>query len=283
MGISSLFYRGVRVLCRPFIKIEKKASEKLDLLARNACRLACDKTFSSVNEWDGFFSNTRLITHAGGGLQGMVYLNAEEAFSVYYQHGNRVFEYDVDCDECGEYVFSHREKGEADEEYIAKRYVPLTLKKCLELLEQYKDVTVLFDCKFQTRKEFAEYLLQNVEDNDARSRIVIQIFNEENAREVQSVYPFKMLHVCMYGANYVKTLETCLKYQIGAVSISHKALQEREGWQIFPKHNVCIFAYTVNSLKEYACLRRQAVQGVFSDFLYESDLKLIEEVHENHQ
>ena len=272
MSFSSLFYRGVRLLCRPFVKLDKKIERKQEYNtcknAKNAAKKVLTMTFA--NQRDPFFEKINVITHAGGGLQGMAYLNCEESFSFYYEKGNRVFEYDVDeKDEV--FILAHIEDG--NEGDLDGRFTPLTIEKALDNLKSYLDIIVIFDCKFKNLKTFAQYVKDYVEEESALNRVVIQVFNEENVLQVREVYDFKMLHVCMMATDYVETMQTCIKYKIGAVSISNKALNERFDWGVFEKNNVCVFAYTVNTVKEYQAWKDEGITGVFSDFLYNTDVQ----------
>ena len=149
----------------------------------------------------------------------------------------------------------------------------ITIEKALDNLKSYPDIIVIFDCKFKNLKTFAQYVKGYVEEESALNRVVIQVFNEENVLQVREVYDFKMLHVCMMATDYVETMQTCIKYKIGAVSISNKALNERFDWGVFEKNNVCVFAYTVNTVKEYQAWKDEGITGVFSDFLYDTDVK----------
>ncbi len=272
MSFSSLFYRGVRLLCRPFVKLDKKIERKQEGNARKNAQSEAEKVLamSFNNERDPFFEKINIITHAGGGLQGMAYLNCEESFPFYYEKGNRVFEYDVD-EKDGAFILAHAEDGIAGD--LDGRFTSLTLEKALDNLKAYPDITVIFDSKFKNLKPFAQFVKEYVQEESALNRVVIQVFNEENVLHVREVYNFKMLHVCMMATDYVETIQTCIKHKIGAVSISTKALRERFDWGVFEKNNICVFAYTVNTLKEYQSWKDKGITGVFSDFLYDTDVK----------
>ena len=98
MGFSSMFYRGIRLLCRPFVKLDNRIQRKIAQKEKAKEKAETDwvQAFPNANARDAFFERIGVITHAGGGLQGLAYLNCEEAFPYYYEKGNRVFEYDVD-------------------------------------------------------------------------------------------------------------------------------------------------------------------------------------------
>ncbi len=272
MGFSSLFLRSVRFVCRPFVKLDGKLERKLERKTRerNIKNAKQVQRFSYVNPRDTFFSKIRIITHAGGGLQGMCYLNCKEALPFYYDKGNRVFEYDVE--QKGEnYLLTHTDASNPQGN-LDGRFTPLGLLECLAFLEAHEDMILIFDCKFENLGAFAEYVKAHAQESMLQ-RIVIQVFNEQNILDIRKVYDFKMLHVCMYATDYVQTVQTCIKYGVGAVSVSVKALNERADWEIFEKNDICVFAYTVNTLKEYNLFKEKGITGVFSDFLYDTDVE----------
>ena len=268
MSFSSLIYRGVCVLCKPFVKLNNKMESRLQENAKKKENVTIEK-FSYANKVDPFFSKIGVITHAGGGLQGLAYLNCEQAFSVYYNNGNRVFEYDIDVDSSGKFILSHTD---GNEDYLDGRFTPLSIEKCLDNIKNYADITVIFDSKFKDLTEFSKYVKEYLKEEKHLNRVVIQVFNEENILQVKSVYDFKVLHVCMMDSNYYEVTKTCIKYNVGAVSISVKALNEKRGQEIFALNNICAFAYTVNTIKEARKLKEKGISGIFSDFLFDKDL-----------
>ncbi len=270
MTFKGLFYRGIRLLCKPFVKLNNKIECALEKQEKQKEQATSIVVLDNAPKRDAFFKKISIITHAGGGLQGLAYLNCEEAFPYYYEKGNRTFEYDVD-EKDGTFILAHTDGEGAN--VLDGRFTALTIEKCLDNLKKYTDIVVIFDCKFASLASFAQFVKDYVQDEEALNRIVIQVFNEENILQVQSVYNFKMLHVCMMAADYLKTLQTCIKYNVGAVSISVKALQERFGWEIFNKNNICAFAYTINTVKEYKHYKEKGIYGAFSDFLYETDVQ----------
>ena len=268
----SLFFRGIRFLCRPFVKLDASLERKLLQKEReeNIKSARQIQRFSYANPRDGYFTDISVITHAGGGLQGMAYLNCKEALPFYYEKGNRVFEYDVEKGGDG-YVLAHTDKENPDGS-LEGRFTPLSLIECLEFLEAHEGVRVIFDCKFKGLGAFASYIKDRVQEETLK-RVVVQVFDEQDFLEVREIYDFKLLYVCMYATNYAEAVQTCIKHRIGAVSVSVKALNERADWCVFEKNEICVFAYTVNTLKGYKALKAQGVTGVFSDFLYESDVE----------
>lgn len=269
--------RIVHYVLRHVVRIDEKVQKYMQALTID-CKKCNHTSLAARKNTDPFFSLIRVITHAGGGLQGINYLNCSEAMDFYYKKGNRVFEYDVQRSLDNEFVLAHSavEKSKVDflMEKIDCRFSPMTLEKVVDFLVEHEDVVVVLDCKFDKLTPVTEYLASRV-PNCAKGQIVIQVFKEQDVIDIRSVCDFKILYVCMYDADYEMIASQCLKYNIGAVSISHKALQERIGWEIFLNANICVFAYTVNKIEDYEKLRDNGITGVFSDFLYTGDLKLI--------
>ncbi len=274
-NIVRFFYRSAHfVLCR-LSRLNEKLEHKLQALSyKENAQATCPLAGRELP--DPFFETIRIITHAGGGLQGMAYLNCREALPYYYSKGNRTFEFDVQESTDGHFVLSHDPLELPEETFLQTRidgrFAPMKLDILLEFVREKPDVTVIFDCKIGNLGNFARYLKEHLEGTDAINHVVIQVFREQDVLDIRQVYDFKMLHVCMYAADYSAVAERCLRQGIGAVSVSHKAISEREGWQLFAQKNICIFAYTVNKKKEFSDLREKKITGVFSDFLLESDV-----------
>lgn len=264
--------RCIHFILRRFVALDEKIyliiEEKYKELEQKT-----DVSAPALKHKDGFWKGIGIITHAGGGLQGMNYLNCKEAFPQYYEAGNRVYEYDVYMDKHGSYYLSHSNDVE---HLIDNRFTPLLIEGCLELIKRHKDIKVIFDCKFRVLGRFAAYLYERMNNEQQLQRIAIQVFSVEDIIQVRQVYDFKLLHVCMLETDYGAVAQTCLEYEIGAVSIPINGIRQRNGWEIFVKKNICAFVYTVNTVVEYKEVKEKGLQGVFSDFLYDNDVAGLE-------
>ena len=264
------FFRAVHYVLRHLNQIDKYAEKKItELSAKQFNEVLKEKAFDADNP---FFNTINLITHAGGGMGGMAYLNCEEAFGQYRQKGNCVFEYDVDETPEHEYILTHDGDGKSKIDF---RFTPMKIEDCLKLLSANKEIVVIFDCKFHKLDGFVDYIKRCCPDKSVLDRIVIQIFEEKNVKEVRDVYDFRMLYVCMTNTNYAEAANLCLGNGIHAVSVPAKAFENRSDWSIFLNNRIHMFAYTVNTLTEYRELTSMGVTGVFSDFLTEEDIKRV--------
>lgn len=266
-GLYRFILRGIHFVLRHLAALDDRIMQKLN---QPSNKWKDEPPLPPPMEKDSFFSDIRLITHAGGGLSGLTYLNCAEAYEPFYRAGNRVFEYDVEQKENGDFILAHENNGQ---DLLDGRFHPMSLRECMGHLQAEKDTVVVFDCKFADLTLFAETVRDMLESADELRRVVIQVFKEENIRQVQAAGAFRMLFVCMQETDYRRAAELCLRNGIGAVSVSVQAIRERTGWQLFPEHNICAFAYTVNRREEYYRLKEAGVQGVFTDFLTPIDIE----------
>lgn len=271
------FYRVLHYVLRHIAGIDSSIERKMAVLTRSEVTAGYELPPARACK-DPVFGDIRIITHAGGGLQGMVYLDCAEAPQAYYAKGNRVFEVDVAQTPDGVFVCSHENvTAEAQvflNQKIDGRFTPMTVASMLDFAAEHRDVTVIFDGKFDDMTPFARFLKEHTNEKTGK-RIIIQVFREKDIADIRAVYDFAMLYVCMYNTDYQQAARICLENNVGAVSISHKALQERVGWDVFEAKNICAFAYTVNSLAQYTWVKEQGLTGVFSDFLLEADVENI--------
>lgn len=265
-GFYRTLLRGIHFILRHVAAADNRIAQKLiqPLPVENNMLLP------PPMEKDVFFSRIHLITHAGGGLSGLTYLNCEEAYDLYYQAGNRVFEYDVLQTDAGEFILAHEE---TDGGSIDGRFHPMPLRECIRHLQEHKDTVVIFDCKFADLTLFSETIREKLDAADDMQRVVIQVFNEENICQVRAAGPFRMLFVCMMETNYQHAAALCLRHGIGAVSVSLTAIKATKNWEVLVDHGISVYVYTVNRVKEYSALKNCGISGVFTDFLTPTDLK----------
>ncbi len=272
-----IFFRALHFVLRHFTELDNKILYKLQDTEKQCISRETERFSDCLPEKSSFFTRINIITHAGGGLQGMSYLNCKDAFSFYYDNGNRVFEYDVDLSSDGKFICSHSDKSISEKEHLNKkidnRFYPISIEDCLRFIEVHKDIKVIFDCKFNDLEPFARFIKDSLKLKEDLSRVVIQVFSEENIKQVRSVWDFHMLYVCLNNTDFFNAARLCVQYNIPAVSISVGSIKNRTGWQVFGKANICTFVYTVNTVKQFGELRQSGIDGVFSDFLFDEDVK----------
>ena len=268
-------YRCLHFVLRHISAIDSKVEKRLVELTNEKHQCAECPLLAFPNKAP-FFGDIKIITHAGGAMSGLTYLNCMQGLDFYYANGNRNFEFDVQKSIDDKYVLSHSDINDTLRDFLDEkidyRFDPMSLYDVLDFMLEHDDVKVIFDCKFENLKLFAQCIKDYVQREQILSRIVIQIFKEQDIKAVREVYEFKLLYVCMMNTDYLQVAKECLTYGVGAISISEKAVQERKGWNVFIDKNICMFAYTVNSINSFDRLRAQGITGVFSDFLLEQDV-----------
>ena len=267
--------RCIHFILRRFVALDQIIYRKIEILQR--AREDEDIKIEGFLEKNSYFQKIKVITHAGG-IQGLKYLNCMEAFDLYYENGNRVFEYDVCMYADNNFKMSHVLNQDS---VIDGRFHSINIDLVLFYMQRYKDLYIVFDCKFKNKMAFASYLLEYTSDPEILERIIIQVFNESEINEIRSVYAFQLLYVCMRESNYNEIAKICCNYKVYAVSIPYVSLKERLGWTVFNECNICTFVFTINTVSEYQTVCELKHTGAFSNFLYEKDV--CHEINKNYK
>ena len=166
------------------------------------------------------------ILHAGGGLDGMIYLNCQEAFYKYYEMGYRYFEYDLKLSVDGRIIASHEDEyfngntyemtyEEFKNSKINNEYNPVYEEWLFEILNKYNDVIIIVDSKMETEEDDVNLLtyfwnLQEEYDCDIKDRIIPEIFSKEMWEIVKKTTGFSKNIYSQYKKYY--TVDQMLKY-----------------------------------------------------------------------
>ncbi len=232
--------------------------------------------FLTWREDKNWYSTEKLIAHAAGGLVRLNYTNSKDALAQSMSQGFKVVEIDVGVSADGKLLCTHenyKKNPPMTQAFLSEkqdgRFTRMALETCLSLLEE--DTVLIIDVKDKKQLGYiANSVKEYTERQGIRNEIVFQIFKEEDLKKVGD---FSVLYNLTYAENYQRATGFCLLNGIHAVSIFKDTIYKTQAWRILLKHNVKVFAHTVNSLEEYQELKNQGVAGVFTDFLIPADLE----------
>ena len=158
------------------------------------------------------------IMHAGGGKDGLRYLNAQETFNYYYDLGYRYFEYDLrlstDGRLIGTHCFEHLNVEKFDLSYeefktykLSNGYTPVNEEWFIETLINHKDVTFVIDAKMDTVEGDASVLerieqLESIYNVDISSNILPEVFSLEMWDIVKETTTFDRYFYSQYKNYY---------------------------------------------------------------------------------
>lgn len=143
----------------------------------------------------GETTSCTVILHAGGGADGLRYLNAQETFYTYYDLGYRVFEYDLKLSSDGRLIGTHSGEnlsgfydGMDYQSFLSLRLsngmTPVNEEWLVNMMMTHPDVTVVVDAKMDDTRGDADVLvrieaLEEIYGADFSSNIVPEVFTEE--------------------------------------------------------------------------------------------------------
>lgn len=250
------------------------------------------------------FDGHRIIAHAMGGINGHAYTNALEAFVANYEQGTRVFETDLLLTRDHQLVARHEwtanmskllgqlnshparktgsvlSHGEFMNSAIMDIYRPLDFDKILDLMQHYKDAYIITDTK-----EFdSGLILQQFEmiveaarkrDPVLLDRIVPQIYSRDMLKDVQRVYPFSHIIYTLYQSEDTdqQVIEFVKKHKVDITMPVERA--NPAFVQSLKRNGAQVYVHTVNDPQGIERLNRMGVDGFYTDFVPEKELKQI--------
>lgn len=159
-----------------------------------------------------------IILHAGGGMDGMDYLNAQETFLYYYDLGYRTFEYDLRLSTDGRLIGTHAYEHIDNEKYeysyeefkelrLDNGFTPVNEEWLMETIVKYNDITIVVDAKMDSTVWDAKVLerleeLEKIYDVDISKNILPEVFSIEMWEIVKETTTFDRYFFSHYKVYY---------------------------------------------------------------------------------
>lgn len=172
----------------------------------------------SCNNESFSYENLDIILHAGGGINNMSYMNAQEPFLYYYNLGYRYFEYDLklstDGKIIGTHAFEHLDVNKYDFTYeefkelrLTNGYTPVNEEWLIQTIKDYNDITIVVDAKMDDTIEDAKVLqrlekLESIYKIDISKNILPEIFSIEMWDIVKNTTTFDRYFYSQYKSYY---------------------------------------------------------------------------------
>lgn len=190
---------------------------------------------SSNNEVDEPFykndiSELTVILHAGGGIDGLSYMNAQETFLYYYNMGYRYFEYDLKLSSDGRLIGTHAGENIDTSEFssfsdltyeqfkeirLSNGYTPVNEEWLMDTIMTYPDIRIVVDAKGDTIEEdslidqrFEE--LEKIYNYDLSINIIPEVFSVEMWDTLKDTTTYDKYLFSHYKVYY--TVDTMLDY-----------------------------------------------------------------------
>lgn len=211
-----------------------------------------------------------LVAHAGGGINGLTYTNSQEALDQSYQLGFRFFELDFNWTSDGQLILIHdwQEKAEQSlaefkQPEITGDLTLLTLDDLLIWLEKRQDAYIITDVK---DKNLAALKVISQKAQHLQSQIIPQIYRFYEYAGVRKLGYDKIIFTA-YKHNYLAAslISFFKRHDLLAVTIPlERALTLAPQ---LTKTPIFIFTHTVNDRNLAEQLKKQGVNGFYTDFL----------------
>ena len=238
---------------------------------------ASGSIFDEENAW--YCAPFLLIAYAGGGINGLSYLNSEEAIRSSIEAGAKVIEIDVSLTADGVPVLSHDfmpdheimfEQRPTLAEFLSNplpgNQTPLTFDAFIEKFGGWEG-NFLIDTKMHDELAVAYWLEEHC-PAEVRNRFIFQIGSKRLLEELSRKKIFSFLH---YNGKTIERLEQMLpllrKYNVHTVSISDDAITGKDSLENLCGAGLHVYVFTVNHRRRMDYVLKAGASGVFTDRL----------------
>ncbi|SEU15517.1 phosphatidylinositol-specific phospholipase C/glycerophosphodiester phosphodiesterase family protein [Paenibacillus sp. NFR01] len=248
------------------------------------------------------FEAYRIVAHAMGGINGHTYTNTLDAFVANYEQGTRVFEVDLLQTADQKLVARHEWTAHMSEllgqlqvlpaakqgevlnyaEFmdtpILELYTPLDIDKIMSLLAAYPDAYLVTDTK-ELEPEIVTRQFQSIVNAANRKnpallqRIVPQIYNREMYGVVQAVYKFPRIIYTLYQSKDSDEQVIDFVKASGVDITMPLSRTDKTFIRKLKKAGARTYVHTVNDGAEITKQYRMGVDGFYTDFVSEDDIR----------
>lgn len=239
---------------------------------------------------DLWCNNTKLIHHAGGGIDGLDYTNSKEALESSLSNGNRHIEIDFLYTSDEKLVCMHfwdeeygSETAPTLQEFISSKiygkYTPMTASDLIQYMEEYPDLYIIIDTKSSDHTQVISDLVQLSSYNtDITDRFIIQLYDGGIKKNILQLYPFSDQNFLFTAYKFKprfsnKIMNICYNENIYIVTIPYGSW-DQETIDLFRSKNIIIYEHTINRPDQANEELRKGVHGLYTDFLSPEDLEL---------
>lgn len=250
--------------------------------------------------------NYNMIAHAGGGIDGKTMTNSLEALNLAKENGFKLIEIDFQLTSDDVLVLKHdwsKESAVVLEQPVTsepwqildcetfkntkvyRKYTTMTIEDLINWMDENPEIYIVTDSKEATEelivKQFSRIVQACNGDESILDRFIVQIYNDDMLAVVKSIYDFPNVLYTIYQIAepseefFHKLADYCMENNIKVVTIPKDYL-----WQpfidILTEHDLIIYTHTINTITELERAVNMNVHGIYTDFLYESDLQYVE-------
>ncbi|MCB1586711.1 MAG: hypothetical protein KDI52_10545 [Xanthomonadales bacterium] len=225
------------------------------------------------------------IAHAGGGINGLTYLNSLETINHNYKNGYKYFEMDFNWTSDNELVLIHdwkqtykrlfnndSEKPPRLEEFLSMKMnfnqTQLSLNQFAEWMREHPDTILIADVK-SNNIEGLKKIIKTIES--PFSRVIPQMYKLEEYELIKELgfkgqnIMFAMYKTMEINSEIISFLEN---KKLLAISVQPQKPYFDRILNKFGSRDLPIYTLTINNPEEFKELVNKGVDGAVTDYLY---------------
>lgn len=231
-------------------------------------------------EKDAWYSN-RVVAHACGGIDGMVYSNSLEALEYSIKEGYKLIEVDLMQTADNEIILTHNLDTDAEgnviipkhDDFMNKKinYVlsPMDVNMLLQIMKENKDIFIILDVK--GGMEVYDLIVKNAKENNLEEcldRFIVQVYTLLDLSQYPPEFKHYLLTLYALGQNDSKKIvQYCLENDIHVVTMPGTWISCRNDIKYYEEYNIKVYVHTINDMDQMNNLFNNGVWGIYTDFI----------------
>ena len=267
------------------------------------------------DEMDAWYTKYHIISHSGGGINGLCYTNSKEAWEHSYNKGNRVIDADLIFTTDSILVLRHEWNDNMETSKISMKesqiwidrnnsirfnlnmdyihdyetfmrskihfvYSPQSILDMLLFMNNHPDVYVAADVKRNDIESGYRYLVKAAKQQGLMfvlDRIIVSVYSIEDFKIAKAIYPFKNYSMRQYINNPHSYYDLIKLCVENQIHVVSlsQCYADDEGAKELLRHGIHVFVAVEDDMAVYFNYKEKGFSGVVSNFLYEDDIKTV--------
>ena len=261
------------------------------------------------NAW---YTLYHIISHSGGGINGLTFTNSKEAWEYSYNKGNRLVDADLMFTTDSVLVLKHEWGDNLEQTQVAMKdsyrwydrnnslrynmenenmmdfntfmkspihyiYHPLSVYDMLQYMKDHQDLYVSADVKRNDIVSAYKYIINAAQKKsclDVLDRLIVSVYDETAFKQVKKIYPFKHYVMRQY-INKPHNYYDILKFCIeNSIHVINlsSCYVNDEGAKELMKHGIHVYVAVVDNKELFLNYIDAGFSGVCSNYIHENDI-----------